>query len=80
VRASAAKALERMGDASAVQPLIDALADSHADVRLRAAQALSVLHDTRAVEPLRALMQDPDTSKYVRGAAEQALDEINRRH
>jgi HEAT repeat protein len=78
VRASAAKALEWMGDAGAVDALIIALTDSNPDVRFRAAQALRGLRDARAVEPLRALMDDPQTTKHVRGAAEQALEEINR--
>jgi HEAT repeat protein len=79
VRASTAKALEWMGDPAAVDALITALTDSNADVRFRAAQALRALRDARAVEPLRALMDDPQTTRHVRGAAEQALEEINRK-
>ena len=79
VRASAAKALEWMGDPGAVEALIAALVDDSPDVRFRAAQALRGLHDVRAVEPLRALIGDPQTTRHVRGAAEQALEEINRK-
>lgn len=78
VRASAAKALEWMGDSNAVEALITALADSSPDVRFRAAQALRGLRDARAVEPLRALIGDPQTTRQLRGAAEQALEEIKR--
>jgi HEAT repeat protein len=80
VRASAAKALEWMGDPAAVDALIVALTDSHSDVRFRAAQALRGLRDVRAVEPLRALLDDPQTTRHVRGAAEQALEEISRQN
>jgi HEAT repeat protein len=78
VRASAAKALESMSDSNAVDPLIMALSDSSQDVRFRAAQALRGLRDARAVEPLRALIGDPQTTRHLRGAVEQALEEINR--
>jgi HEAT repeat protein len=79
VRASAAKALELMGDPNTVDALIIALSDSSPDVRFRAAQALRGLRDIRAVEPLRTLMDDPQTTRHLRGAAEQALEEINRK-
>jgi HEAT repeat protein len=78
VRASAAKALEWMGDPGAVEALIMALSDSSPDVRFRAAEALRILRDKRAVEPLRALLDDPQATRHVRGAAEQALEEISR--
>jgi HEAT repeat protein len=79
VRASAAKALEWMGDPAAVDALLGALADGSTDVRFRALEALRRLHDARAVEPLRALLVDPQTTRHLRGAAEQALEELDRK-
>jgi HEAT repeat protein len=52
-RAQVAATLGGCGDARAVQPLINALSDSDADVRISAAFALGKLRDKRALQPLK---------------------------
>lgn len=52
VRSEAAHALGEIGDARAVDPLIDALQDEDRRVRERAARALGKIGDARAVGPL----------------------------
>jgi predicted NACHT family NTPase len=71
VRHAAAKALGRLGDRRAVEPLIARLGDKDSFVRRAAAEALGVLGDRRAVEPLIARLGDEDV--WVRRAAEEAL-------
>jgi hypothetical protein len=52
----AAKELGEIGDARAVEPLIEALDDKQILVRTEAAKALGKIGDTRAVEPLLETM------------------------
>jgi HEAT repeat protein len=70
-RQAAARALGKIGDARAVEPLIAALRDQHNHV---AAEALGQIGDARAVEPLIATLRDQD--RYVRGVAAKALGRI----
>ena len=63
-----------MGDARAVEPLIQALKDEEGDVRLIAAGALGHIGDAKAVEPLTKALKDK--KKKVREAAKEALEKI----
>jgi len=74
VRESAALALGYIGDARAVEPLIEALKDQNEYVRLGAALALRNIGDTRAVEPLMEALKDE--SENVRSGAAWALEKI----
>jgi HEAT repeat protein len=75
VRTASARALGKIGDRRAAEPLIDALqGDVQADVRITAAKALGRLKDPRAVEPLINALNDK--AHYVRENAVNALDEI----
>lgn len=60
VRANAARALGRSGNARAVEPLIEALKDKEKLVRLDVALALWELGDKRAVEPLIEVLNDAE--------------------
>jgi HEAT repeat protein len=73
VRAAAARALRRIGDAAAVPGLLAALGDANADVR-RAAAALGEIGDAAAVPGLLAALGDADED--VRQVAAAALREI----
>jgi len=76
IRRAAAEALGQLGarqaDAAlrtrAVAPLIAALADNQAEVRMAAAEALGPLGDPRAVEPLTATLKDYAESVRQRSA------------
>ena len=71
----AATALGRIGDSSAVQPLVNALENHpHEGVRVQAAAALGALRDPAAVEPLLRATRDPDFD--VRAEASHALDHL----
>jgi HEAT repeat protein len=71
----AATALGRIGDSSAVQPLVTALENhQHEGVRVQAAAALGALRDPAAVEPLLRATRDPDFD--VRAEASHALDHL----
>jgi HEAT repeat protein len=59
-RERAVWALGRLGDASALPVLIEALADRSKEVRMTAARALGVLGDHRGAGPLIELLRDPD--------------------
>ena len=74
VRMRAAKALGRIGDARAVEPLIPALNDMHRDVRWNAVRALGMIGGTKAAEALTKALGD----KYdpVRSKALEALVKI----
>ena len=52
VQCDAAKALGKIGDERAVEPLINALKNKDGNVRRESAEALGKIGDTRAVEPL----------------------------
>ena len=75
VRGRAALMLGKLGDARAVDPLIEALgADSGYQTRLNAAEALGKLGDRRAIKALlRAVESDHDT---VGEAARTALNRL----
>lgn len=70
----AASVLGQIRDASAVDPLLEALRHPRADVRAAAAEALGALRDTAAVEALLGATRDPDFS--VRASAGSALDQL----
>ncbi len=57
-RIEAVKALEKIGNPRAVEPLINALKDKYLDVRSHAAEALGRIGDPRAVEPLIEALKD----------------------
>lgn len=73
-RRDAAAALDELGDARAVAPLLAALADADAVVRAKAASALGRLRDARAVAPLVAALNDGNG--FVHFAAASALVDI----
>jgi len=64
----------KIGDSSAVEPLIKALKDKYYGVRREAANALVNIGDARAVEPLIKALKDKD--KDVRERAARALVKI----
>jgi HEAT repeat protein len=71
----AATALGRIGDSSALEPLVHALENHpHEGVRVQAAAALGALRDPAAVEPLLRATRDPDFD--VRAEASHALDHL----
>jgi HEAT repeat protein len=71
---AAAGALEEIGGARAVEPLIKALDSSYRNVRRAAAEVLGEIGDTRAVEPLIKALGDEDD--VVREAAKEALKNL----
>ncbi|HVO72996.1 MAG TPA: HEAT repeat domain-containing protein [Ignavibacteriaceae bacterium] len=73
-RSDAAKALGKIKDASAVDPLINALKDEDYIVRWVAADALGEIKNSSAVNPLVELLHDTD--KFVRLHAATALGNI----
>ena len=72
--ARSAAVLGRIGDAGAVEPLVQALDHPTSSVRVEAARSLGMLRDTRAVEPLLGATRDPIAE--VRSAAARALDDM----
>ena len=77
VRAAAARALCRIGDAHALEPLMAALRDQDGSmVHSAAAEALGRIGDARAVEPLVAVLAGVDSDSSVREAAVIALGKI----
>lgn len=73
-RLDVARALGRLGDRKAVEPLINALDDEDDSVRTVVAGALGVLGDGRAVDPLIKLLNDPSID--TRSGAARALGKI----
>lgn len=69
VQCDAAKALGKIGDERAVEPLINALKNKDGDVRRESAEALGKIGDERAVEPLIQALVD-GTSNVSKEAAE----------
>ncbi len=67
-----AVALGQTGDAQAVEPLLDALANFEPPTRAAAAAALGQIGDPRAIGPLVAALATPDPT--VREAAARALE------
>jgi hypothetical protein len=76
-RWKAAESLGRLGDQSAVDPLIDTLWDDDSRVRLKAAWALGRIGDPRALRPLQRLyrMENEGAQEIV----SEALEEIKER-
>jgi HEAT repeat protein len=74
LRVEAARALGRIGDARAVQPLSAALRDSHSNLANAAATALGQFKDPQAVESLAAALEHNDLG--VRYAAAVSLGQI----
>jgi len=75
VRAKAAEALGKHGDARAAEPLIKALKDKSEIVRREAIEAFGRLEYYRVVEPLiEALVHDE--SVYVRARAAEVLETL----
>lgn len=70
-RKEAVAALHEIGNARAVEPLIDKLKDEKSEIRAAAAAALGDFRDTRAVVPLILLLAD--IYNVVRGSAARAL-------
>ena len=68
VRARAALALGRVGDARAVEPLRGLLSDREARVRESAALAAGILGETALSAALAPLLNDPDDAVAARGA------------
>ncbi|MBI4752642.1 MAG: HEAT repeat domain-containing protein [Acidobacteria bacterium] len=75
VRSSAAMALGKICEPSAVEPLIKLLEDRDSTVRYEAAEALGLLGDKRAVEPLIQCLED--SNSWVRSHAASALGKLN---
>ncbi len=74
VRRSAARALGAIGDAGAVEALVEVLKDEDEYVRGSATSALGSIGDPRAVEALKEALKDED--EYVRRSAARALGAI----
>ena len=74
VRRNSAKALGKIGDGRAVEPLIKALGGEDRRGRSAVAEALGAIGDTRAVEPLIGLLEDED--KWVRKYAKESLKKL----
>lgn len=75
VRSSAAMALGKICEPSAVEPLIKLLQDRDSTVRYESAEALGLLGDKRAVEPLIQCLED--SNYWVRSHAASALGKLN---
>jgi HEAT repeat protein len=73
---SAARALSRIGDERAIEPLIRLLADREYEVRKSAIYALGWIGDERAIGPLVNVMKDQNESPTVRGVAAEAFANI----
>ena len=71
---AAAKALGRLGDEKAVEPLIGKLSDENTALQIAAAEALGELRDVRAVTPLIGKLGDED--EHVREAVSAALIQL----
>ena len=76
MRGCAAKALGHIGDARAVQPLIDLITDSDRIIRCAAAEGLGLLGDLRAFAALVRAEHDGD--EWVESIADSSLSEICR--
>ncbi len=74
VRRAAAEALGQIGDAAAVEPLVQALKDSDWSVRSAAAVALSNVGDPTSVDALLEALAAPD--EFIRSATVIALARI----
>lgn len=68
------RALDKIGDARAVEPLITVLKMNNWEMRWRAIHALERIEDARAIEPLLDAVNDPD--KDIKWAAYKAIERI----
>lgn len=81
-RAEAAEKLGVMGSKQAVDPLVAALDDPSAEVRLRAARALGLIRGQTSIRPLVQALADPSRWSAIRlseiliGSGEEAVDEL----
>lgn len=73
VRMEAVAALGNTANRQAVEPLVSALADEHAEVRGQAADALMAIGDVQAVENLARLLTGDEDTQVRRRAAEALL-------
>ena len=73
VRIAASQALGVIGDAEAVDPLLDILGDSEADVKKSAVDALINFNENKIPPKVTPLLNDPE--EYVRAAAIKLLSE-----
>jgi HEAT repeat protein len=76
VRTQAARALGRMEEPRAIDPLIQALNDQRSEIRQDAAYSLGLIGDPRAIPALKAKATDPD--ELVRFFVDDALVRIDR--
>ena len=74
VRKYSARALGKIGDTRALEPLIAVLKNDKLNVRIDAAEALGNIGDTRAVESLIAALKDEHPWIYENAA--EALEKI----
>jgi HEAT repeat protein len=78
VRWVALSVLWKLGDSSAIVPVITLLEDKHLDVRRDAAYVLGDIGDPSAIEPLKRALKDNDHK--IQTNAQEALDKISGRH
>lgn len=78
VRREAAYMLGKVGNSSAVDPLIKALEDPDTYVRRQAANALGLIGDRKATASLNKALHDPN--KYVCQGAADALSKIEEKN
>ncbi|HEY3362704.1 MAG TPA: HEAT repeat domain-containing protein [Methanosarcina sp.] len=79
VRKSAAEGLGKFGDRKAVEPLLKALeTEREKEVRISEVQALGVLGGQQAMEGLNRISTDSDEYRFVRTAAEEALEKLRK--
>lgn len=76
VRQEAAEALGKIGEKSAVDPLIVALKDENIDVRRKAVEALGKIGDPRAIDCLITAMKDKNRNKDIRSAIAKTLERM----
>ena len=70
VVAAAVEALARLGDETAVVPLLDRISHDVPRVRAAVARSLGRIGDERAVEPLNDLLDDAEPDEvFVQGSA-----------
>ena len=78
VRVVSADALGNIGDAGAVDALIEALKDSDQDVRFTATGALGKIGDPRAADSVRQVMETD--YHFIAIAAEEALEQMGQKY
>ncbi len=73
-RSRAARALGKIKDPAAVEPLLAMLRDPQGQVRYGSARALGMIGDKRAFEPLVETLKNDKDSRVRRGAADALVD------